>query len=69
MKKYILYIFFCCISLTMFNSCADYFGDVNVDPDNPISVTPDAILPQVQTRLSYTLWGDISRYISLNTTT
>ena len=57
-----------CITIfffTIFTSCEDYFNDVNVDPDNPASVTPDALLPAIEVRLAYTLWGDFSRYIGI----
>ncbi|MEO1258538.1 MAG: SusD/RagB family nutrient-binding outer membrane lipoprotein [Bacteroidota bacterium] len=48
--------------------CEDYFGgDSNVDPDNPISVTENVILPQVQARLAYVHGGDYARYLGINT--
>ena len=51
-----------------FASCEDYFGeDSNADPDNPITVSPNVILPQVQLRLAYTYWGDFSRYVGVYT--
>ncbi len=49
-------------------SCEDYFGeDSNVDPDNPIEVTANVILPQVQARMAYTYGGDLTRYLGINT--
>ena len=49
-------------------SCKDYFNEFNnEDPDNPIVVSPNVILPQVQLRLAYTWGGDFTRYIGLNT--
>lgn len=48
-------------------SCEDYFGDINVDPDNPTEVTPNVLLPQVETRLAYMIGGDASRYVGIYT--
>jgi hypothetical protein len=51
-----------------FASCEDYFGeDSNADPDNPIVVSPNVILPQVQLRLAYTYGGDFTRYVGIYT--
>jgi hypothetical protein len=51
-----------------FASCEDYFGeDSNADPDNPITVSPNVILPQVQLRLAYTYGGDFTRYLGVYT--
>ena len=63
-KLYILFFLIGGLSLT---SCEDFFGDINVDPDNPTSVTPNVLLPQIQVRLAYTLWGDASRYVGIYT--
>ena len=46
-------------------SCESYFGDINADPDEPIEVTPDVLLTQVELRLAYTVWGDFSRFGSI----
>jgi len=52
----------------MFSSCEDYFEDFdNSDPDNPIIVSPNVILPQVQLRLAYTYGGDFARYVGIYT--
>ena len=52
----------------LFASCEGYFGDdANIDPDNPTTVTPNVVLPQVQARLVYTYGGDFSRYLGLYT--
>ncbi|HLF62794.1 MAG TPA: SusD/RagB family nutrient-binding outer membrane lipoprotein [Saprospiraceae bacterium] len=49
-------------------SCEDYFGeDSNADPDSPITVSPNVILPQVQLRLAYTYGGDFTRYVGIYT--
>ena len=62
--KYIFLI----VAVGMFSSCEDYFEDFdNSDPDNPINVSPNVVLPQVQLRLAYTLGGDFTRYIGLYT--
>ncbi len=63
-KSHILLVLLGLFALT---SCEDYFGDINTDPDNPLEVTPGALLPQVQLRLAYTLGGDASRYTSIYT--
>lgn len=55
------------LGLFTLTSCEDYFGDVNEDPDNPLEVTPGALLPQVQVRLAYALGGDASRYTGIYT--
>ncbi len=62
--KYLFVLF----GLLAFTACEDYFGEgSNVDPDNPTTVTPNVILPQVQARLVYTYGGDITRYCGLYT--
>jgi len=48
-------------------SCEDYFDGVNVDPDNPIEVTPNVLLPVIQTRIAFNYWGDLSRHIGIFT--
>ncbi|MEM7658713.1 MAG: SusD/RagB family nutrient-binding outer membrane lipoprotein [Bacteroidota bacterium] len=57
------------ILLTMISlsSCESYFGDININPDDPITVTPNVLLPQIQVRLAYTVWGDGSRYVGIYT--
>lgn len=49
------------------SSCKDYFGDTNLDPDNPSTVTPGVLLPSAQVRLAYLVGGDASRYTSIMT--
>ncbi len=49
------------------SACEGYFGDVNIDPDNPSEVTPAVLLPSAQVRLAYTMGGDISRHTSIFT--
>ncbi|WMX13018.1 SusD/RagB family nutrient-binding outer membrane lipoprotein [Aureispira sp. CCB-E] len=53
--------------LVGFSSCEQYFGDTNVDPDSPSSVTPPVILPAAQLRLAYVVGGDASRFSSIFT--
>lgn len=67
MKKLNLYILSAVLMMFSLSSCEDYFGDINVDPDNPTSVTPNVILPAVQARLAYSMGGDASRYTGLLT--
>lgn len=58
-----LFIFFIA---GIFAGCEDYFGeDSNADPDNPIVVSPNVILPQVQLRLAYVYGGDFARYVGI----
>lgn len=62
--KYIFFIAF----IGLLSGCEDYFGEIdNEDPDNPINVSPDVILPQVQLRLGYTYGGDFARYLGIYT--
>lgn len=50
-----------------FSSCEQYFGDTNVDPDNPLEVPPSASLPAAQVRLAFMVGGDASRISSVLT--
>ncbi len=65
MKNIKLYVLMFLIGGLTLTSCESYFGDINVDPDNPTAVTPNVLLPQIQVRLAYTVWGDASRYIGI----
>ncbi len=67
MKNIKSYLLLLLLSVCSLNSCSDYFGDINVDPDNPIEVTPDVLLTQIETRLAYVLGGDASRFTGLYT--
>jgi len=67
MKKINLYIVSFALVIFSLSSCEDYFGDINIDPDNPTVVTPDVVLPVVQARLAYAMGGDASRYSGLLT--
>lgn len=67
MKKINLYIVLFIVAIFSLSSCEDYFGDINVDPDNPIVVTPDVVLPVIQARLAYAMGGDASRFTGLLT--
>ncbi|RLD19257.1 MAG: hypothetical protein DRI69_08755 [Bacteroidetes bacterium] len=65
--KFFKYIFLI-VAVGMFSGCEDYFEDFdNSDPDNPINVSPNVILPQVQLRLAYTYGGDFTRYLGIYT--
>ncbi len=65
--KFYKYLFII-LMVGVFTSCEDYFGaKSNVDPDSPITVSPNVILPQVEVRLAYTYGGDFTRYISVYT--
>lgn len=63
-NKYVFIVF----ATLMFAGCESYFGDnANADPDSPITVSPNVILPQVQARLAYVYGGDFARYIGIYT--
>jgi hypothetical protein len=69
MKKMInfsKYIFVLILALS-FNACKDYFGDVNVDPNTASVAPPSTLLPTIEARITYTYWGDFSRYASIYT--
>ncbi|MEM8907590.1 MAG: SusD/RagB family nutrient-binding outer membrane lipoprotein [Bacteroidota bacterium] len=67
MKSIKSYILLLLLSVFSLNSCSDYFGDINLDPDNPLSVTPDVLLSQIEARIAYVVGGDASRYIGIYT--
>jgi hypothetical protein len=60
------YIFLVAVLFSL-NSCKDFFGDVNVDPNAANSAPPSTLLPTIQARVAYTYWGDFSRYSSIFT--
>jgi len=62
-----IYLLVLTAMMLTFSSCKDYFGDVNVDPNNPTVVTPSVLLPTIETRLAYLVGGDASRYSSIMT--
>ncbi|PHR29180.1 MAG: hypothetical protein COA38_11765 [Fluviicola sp.] len=53
------------LTAVSFVSCKKYFDDVNTDPNSPIEVTPSAVLPGIEAKLSYALAGDGSRYSTI----
>ena len=65
-KIYSLYMSVIIACLTL-NSCKDYFGDVNIDPNAAVIAPPSALLPTIEARYAYTYWGDFSRYSSIYT--
>ena len=63
MKKSILFSLLAVVlSLT---ACKKYFGDVNTNPNNPLSVEPKVILPGIETAISYSLGGDAARFSAI----
>ena len=62
-----LSIFIILASLTMTASCKKYFDGKNTDPDNPLTVPPNIVLPGIQATLCYSMGGDASRYASIYT--
>lgn len=57
MKKYIKYLQVALVFLAVV-SCSEDFLDVNVDPNNPTSVTPDLALPVAQNYTASDLLGN-----------
>lgn len=55
------------VALLGLSSCEKFFGDVNVDPNAPNDASPAAILLTAETRLTYTIGGDFSRFGSVFT--
>lgn len=50
-----------------FTACESYFGDINKNPNRPITVSEDVILPAVQVSLADTYGGEYARYSSMLT--
>lgn len=50
------------LSFTLFFSSCESYLDVNTNPNNPTSVSPNLLLPAIEGRLSYIIGGDASRY-------
>ena len=48
-------------------SCKKYFDGKNTDPDNPLEVPPNIMLPGIQASLAYSIGGDAARYSSIYT--
>lgn len=55
------------VALICFSSCQKFFGDINVDPNASNDASPAAILLTTETRLTYTIGGDFSRFGSVFT--
>lgn len=49
------------------SSCKKYFDGKNTDPDNPMEVPPNIMLPGIQATLAYSIGGDAARYASIYT--
>ncbi|MGB0523185.1 MAG: SusD/RagB family nutrient-binding outer membrane lipoprotein [Flammeovirgaceae bacterium] len=60
MKRFNRYIAALVASLFILTSCD--FGDINIDPANPIDVPIGSLLPASQAQLAYVLGGDMGRY-------
>jgi hypothetical protein len=63
-KSYLILVAICMFA---FSSCDQYFGDTNLDPNNPTKVPSAVLLPSIQVRLAYLIGGDASRYTSIYT--
>ncbi len=48
-------------------SCENYFGDINENPNRPIDVSVDVILPVVQLEIAQIYGGDFSRFSAIAT--
>jgi hypothetical protein len=64
-KNKILSLFLGVFLLVGLSSCEDYFGDINVNPNSPVDVPAQVLLPSIQVQLGYTLGGDFSRFSSI----
>jgi hypothetical protein len=68
MKTKIISGFLCLTVLTMLGSCDKWIdSSLNTDPNNPVKVSLDLILPSVQVGLAYQMGGDIGRFTGLFT--
>lgn len=65
MKKIVILLMLPVLFIAM--SCKKYFGDINQDPNNPIEVTPEVILPGIEGMMSYSFGGDGARLSSILT--
>lgn len=63
----LLSIFTLIALLVITPSCKKYFDGKNTDPDNPLSVPPNIMLPGIQATLAYSMGGDAARYSSIYT--
>jgi hypothetical protein len=64
------YLSVACLTLVLLLqvSCKkETFTNANINPNSPATVTPDNILPIVETALAYTQGGDLARFSSLFT--
>lgn len=62
MKHKITTLFLGLALLLGFNSCEDYFGDINVNPNVPTDVPPSVLLPSIEVALADLMGGDMSRF-------
>lgn len=63
--KNIKYIFLIIGAILTLSSCEKYFDDVNLDPNNPANVPANRLLPSVELRINYAVWGDGSRFAGI----
>src|SRR5688500_536289 len=56
-KKFLTGVLTAILFVTATTSCDDYL-DVNTDPNNPTTVTPDLVLPAGQTYTAFYIHGD-----------
>src|SRR5690348_7114062 len=63
--RYLSIAFFTLVLLLQVSCKKETFTNANINPNSPSTVTPDNILPVVETALAYTQGGDIARFSSL----
>ena len=62
MKHKITALFLGLALLLGINSCEDYFGDINVNPNVPTDVPPSVLLPSIEVAVADLTGGDMSRF-------
>lgn len=67
MKKLIVSLCLVVVGITMTTSCNWIDPNLNVDPNNPVSVTPQLILPGMQGSIAWVYGGSLSRFSNLFT--
>ncbi len=65
MKHKITALFMGLALLLSFSSCEDYFGDINVNPNEPTDVPPSVLLPSIEVNVADLTGGDMSRFASI----
>ncbi len=53
------------ISILVFSTCENYFGDTNENPNRPIDIPVTVLLPAIQVEIAQIYGGEFSRYSSI----